>query len=77
MIRAAYGQAPIALCTVPWIFNARSLTGVGTIAGTRVPCVSAETQLQMHTGYDLPPHHERDLERLRGLVAAASPDDRA
>lgn len=55
---------PRALCDVPWTFDDGSLRGVGVIAGVAVRCVSAETQLQMHTGYDLPPQHQRDAEHL-------------
>jgi lincosamide nucleotidyltransferase A/C/D/E len=61
---------PIALCEVPWLFDHHSLMAVGLIAGTQVRCVSAETQLQMHSGYDLPPQHERDVERLRRSIEA-------
>ena len=59
---------PIALCDVPWQFERHSLTAVGVIAGTEVRCIAAETQLQMHTGYDLPPDHELDVERLRSFL---------
>ncbi len=42
-----------------------AITGQGSIAGKKVPCVSKETQLAMHTGYSLPDGHLRDLELLR------------
>jgi lincosamide nucleotidyltransferase A/C/D/E len=76
VIQLVPGRVPVPLCNVPWIFDDHSLAGVGTIAGAPVQCVSAETQLQMHTGYDLPQHHERDLARLRELVSDATPEDR-
>jgi lincosamide nucleotidyltransferase A/C/D/E len=73
VIQLAAGQsAPVPMCDVPWSFNTRSLFGGGTIAGAAIRCVSADTQLQMHTGYDLPSHHERDVERLCQLVAATT-----
>lgn len=64
------GGPPIAMCEVPWRFDRRSLTAAGFIAGTQVRCVSAETQLQMHTGYDLPAQHERDVELLHRFLGA-------
>ncbi len=65
---------PVALCEVPWHFDQGSLAAVGRIAGTQVRCVSAETQLQMHSGYDLPAQHERDVERLRRFLGAFGAD---
>ena len=76
VIQLIPGHPPTPLCDVPWIFDQHSLDGVGTISGTPVRCVSAETQVQMHSGYDLPAHHGRDLEELRALVAAATPESR-
>jgi lincosamide nucleotidyltransferase A/C/D/E len=76
VIQLVPGCPPKPLCVVPWAFDEHSLDGIGTIAGAPVHCVSAETQLQMHTGYELPSHHERDLERLRRLVTDA-PEGRA
>lgn len=60
--------APVALCEVPWRFDQRSLKAVGRIANTEIQCVSAKAQLQMHSGYDLPLEHQRDVERLRRLL---------
>lgn len=65
---------PVALCDVPWRFGQGSLTAVGRIAGTQVRCVSAETQLKMHSGYDLPAQHERDVERLRRFLGPFGAD---
>lgn len=62
--------APRVLCDVPWRFDDRSLEAVGVIAGNEVRCVSAKTQLQMHTGYELPPEHERDADRLARFLEA-------
>jgi lincosamide nucleotidyltransferase A/C/D/E len=76
VIQVVPGCPPKPLCDVPWAFDEHSLDGVGIIAGAPVHCVSAETQLQMHTGYELPAHHDRDVERLRLLVTVA-PEGRA
>jgi lincosamide nucleotidyltransferase A/C/D/E len=72
VIQLVPGQAPVPLCDVPWTFDRDSLDAVGRIAGAPVRCVSATTQLQMHTGYELPWQHERDVETLRGLVSDAT-----
>lgn len=59
---------------VPRWVNAPALPsgalGTGTIEGRVIPCVTAEAQLALHTGYDLPPEQQNDLERLRLGVAA-------
>jgi len=68
---------PAPLCDVPWLFDDESLSAVGVIDGTEVRCVSAETQLQMHTGYDLPPEHRRDAERLTELRRDTAPTTRS
>lgn len=44
-----------------------ALDAVGTIAGVRVRCATAAAQRIMHTGYELPEHHVRDLEALDRL----------
>ncbi len=43
-----------------------ALSGSGRIAGQEVACATAEAQLVMHTGYDLPEKHLHDLELLNG-----------
>ena len=53
-----------------------ALSGSGRIAGQQVACATAEAQLVMHTGYDLPEKHLHDLELLRGhsnLLAGRQP----
>jgi lincosamide nucleotidyltransferase A/C/D/E len=40
----------------------------GTIGGVPVPCVTRETQIRMHTGYELPREQQLDLELLRRLA---------
>lgn len=69
VIEEVPGDAPIAVCEVPWEFDEASLAAVGVIAGGQVRCISAKTQLQMHTGYDLPPEHRHDAERLSRFLA--------
>jgi len=49
------------------------LTGTGTIGGLQVDCATAEAQLIMHTGYDLPEKQERDLKALVGADAPPQP----
>jgi lincosamide nucleotidyltransferase A/C/D/E len=66
---------PVAACDVPWLFDDHSLSAVGVIDGTEVRCVSAETQVQMHTGYDLPPEHRRDAERLTEFLRGSASND--
>jgi lincosamide nucleotidyltransferase A/C/D/E len=47
------------------VFTGEDLAGQGRIAGVTIPCISAETQVRCHAGYDLPPEHLRDLALLR------------
>ena len=42
-----------------------ALSGSGVIGGRPVACATAEAPLVMHTGYELPEHHRRDLALLR------------
>jgi lincosamide nucleotidyltransferase A/C/D/E len=57
----------VQLYDAPWPLIG-SLDGTGTIAGAAVPCVSAQAQRALHTGYDLPVGHRQDLELLRDLA---------
>jgi lincosamide nucleotidyltransferase A/C/D/E len=66
---AVQGHHAISLSAGTVTLPGRALEGVGTIAGTAVPCATAEAQLIMHSGYDLPPAHLVDVERLRSIVA--------
>lgn len=63
VLQLVSGGPAFPLCDVPWIFDDHSL------GGTPVACVSAATQVQMHTGYLLPLHHRRDVERLGELLS--------
>lgn len=51
----------------PWQLP-ESFTSTGTIAGRRIPCVSAVAQIRMHVGYTLPAEQQVDLELLRDHV---------
>ena len=68
VIEMGEGGAAVPLCDVPWPFDADSLEGRGTIAGTSVACVSGQTQVAMHDGYELPEAHQRDVELLQVLL---------
>lgn len=50
----------------PWTLPADALSGRGVIGGLDVACVSRGAQGAMHTGYELPAQHLKDL-RLLGL----------
>jgi lincosamide nucleotidyltransferase A/C/D/E len=63
---------PISLFDHAWDLHKDSLDGVGSISGAPVACVSVATQLQAHSGYDLPPQHQGDVDRLRPLVDGGS-----
>ena len=58
----------VPLCDVPWPFDASSLEGRGVIFGRAVDCVSAQTQVAMHRGYELPEAHKHDVDLLRQLA---------
>lgn len=52
------------LWTVPYAITAEALEGRGVVAGRGVRCLTAGMQRRAHTGYELPPHHAADMERL-------------
>lgn len=54
-----------------FIFTIQDLTGVGTIAGFPVQCITPKMQMRCHTGYDLPDKHWHDLERLHKKFSVA------
>ena len=47
-----------------FIFTKQDLAGEGMIGGLAVRCLSAESQVICHTGYELPEKQVGDLERL-------------
>lgn len=54
--------------TDPWPLPPNTLSGVGTVAGMTVRCVSRAAQLAMHSGYVLPDKHREDVRLLQGLT---------
>lgn len=48
-----------------FIFKPEDLAGQGEVGGLAVQCISAETQLKVHAGYELPEYQVWDLELLR------------
>ena len=54
--------------TDPWPLPADTISGVGTIEGVTVRCVSRAAQLAMHSSYDLPEKHRDDLRLLQGTT---------
>ena len=52
--------------TGPWPLPRGAVSGVGTIAGATVRCVSRTAQLAMHSGYDLPEKHREDVRLMQG-----------
>lgn len=71
LVEVVDGGPPVVVCDVPWALDEASLTATGVLDGRRVRCVSATTQLQMHTGYDLPPEHRDDVDRIGRWLASA------
>ena len=63
-VRRSDDESVEMLWNVPYAFTAEGLSAVGVVDGHAVRCLSREMQRQAHTGYDLPPHHLRDLELL-------------
>ncbi len=66
------GDRPIPLSESAVTFPPGALDATGAIAGSPVRCATAEAQLLMHAGYELPPHHRVDVERLESLLGASS-----
>jgi lincosamide nucleotidyltransferase A/C/D/E len=52
--------------TDPWPLPLDTVSGVGTIDGVTVRCVSRAAQLTMHSSYDLPDKHREDIRLLQG-----------
>jgi lincosamide nucleotidyltransferase A/C/D/E len=53
------------LHTEPWALPRDAISGMGTIKGATVRCVSRAAQIAMHSGYDLPEQHREDVHLLR------------
>jgi lincosamide nucleotidyltransferase A/C/D/E len=63
------GGGATALWTSPYPLTAAGLQGRGVIAGHAVRCITAEMQRLAHTGYELPPHHEVDMQLLEAAMS--------
>jgi len=50
--------------TEGFVFRKQDLSGLGVIVGFPVQCITPETQMLCHTGYELPEMHLRDLQLL-------------
>lgn len=48
--------------------------GFGTVAGMRVPCLTAEQQVRFHSGYEPGENDRRDMRRLREYFGVQLPD---
>lgn len=51
--------------TDSWPLPRDALSGVGTIQGVMVRCISRAAQIAMHSGYDLPQDHREDVRLLQ------------
>ena len=66
VIYLGHEGAVVQLSADPWRLPEDTLSGVGTIEGVTVRCVSKAAQLAMHSGYDLPAQHRGDVRLLEG-----------
>jgi lincosamide nucleotidyltransferase A/C/D/E len=55
------------------MYPADSLTGMGTIQGQRVRCISPEWMVKFHSGYQLKEKNFRDVSALRKKFGIALP----
>ena len=62
--------------TEDFIFKKEDLEGVGTVAGFSVRCITPESQLYCHSGYDLPERQLKDLDLLCQKFNMDYPDRR-
>ena len=56
-------------------FTKHDLSGVGTVAGAEVRCITAEKQMLCHTGYELPAKQVPDLVRLQEKFSIRYPEE--
>jgi lincosamide nucleotidyltransferase A/C/D/E len=56
-------------------FTRQDLSGVGTIGGYKVRCITPESQVFCHMGYQLPEKHLLDMELLSDKFGLALPED--
>jgi lincosamide nucleotidyltransferase A/C/D/E len=57
------------------VFPPEAFAGLGTVGGTRVRCLSAETQMRTHTGYALKESDVHDLRLLHDRFGIDYPDE--
>jgi len=57
------------------VFPPDAFAGLGVVGGTRVRCLSAETQMRAHTGYALKESDVRDLRLLHDRFGIAYPEE--
>jgi lincosamide nucleotidyltransferase A/C/D/E len=57
-----------------FIFTKEHLAGMGVINGVEIQCLTPESQVICHAGYELPVPHQRDMELLHGKFGVAYPD---
>jgi lincosamide nucleotidyltransferase A/C/D/E len=57
-----------------FVLKREGLAGEGMIAGVAVRCISPESQMLFHTGYELPDKQSRDLELLHEKLGVEYPD---
>lgn len=60
-----------------WTYPARGFSGVGSVEGTLVRCLTAEVQILCHDGYDLDVADLEDVQALRTLLEYEGPELRA
>lgn len=51
----------------PWNLPSNAFSGVGSLDGRRIPCVTRTAQVLMHRGYELPQKHRADLALLERM----------
>jgi lincosamide nucleotidyltransferase A/C/D/E len=68
VIDVGHEGAVVQIHTDPWPLPLDTISGVGTIEGVTVRCVSRAAQLAMHSTYDLPERHRGDVRLLQGTT---------
>ena len=58
-----------------FFFTRQDLAGEGTIDGFTVQCITPESQIVCHTGYELPEKHLLDMKLLSDKFGLALPED--
>jgi lincosamide nucleotidyltransferase A/C/D/E len=58
-----------------WVYPAEGFSGRGSVGGRPVRCLSAETQVLVHAGYELADKDYRELALLQERFGVELPDD--